>query len=207
MIEPSPTPPPAGPDPESLRQEGGADPVVLEDLTAVLRLPGLFRKLDKVLAAVTESFQLPEDSPFRPHGDGPGDGVHEYGFYWRDPDQLLQLFAGLSWGEAGHDPLWEVRIEALAALDPEQLRAGGLHRIAARRAEGRFSEWDSFWHEDKTRTSYLIGASAAATRFLEEENPDATAAEYLSGAVYALSASGSLGALLEAARHVAGLGS
>ena len=202
MIEPTPLPPeePSSPKQAAPRQ----DPVVVEDLAAVLRIPSAYRKVDRVLESMRSSFELPDDHPFRPWGDGPGDKVREYGLAWRDADELLQLFAGMSWGDSGHDPLWEVRVEALEALDPNSLREGKLHRLAARRAESRFREWDRFWHEDQTEARFLIGASAACTRFLEETDPDATAAEYLAGALHALHVSGALHALLQAAREVTG---
>ncbi len=198
MIEPVPLPPepPAGEE----APPPGSEAIVLEDLVAVIRLPGVFRKVERVLERMLASFRLPEDSPFRPWGEGPGDGRLEYGLRWRDTDGLLEVFAGMAWGDQGHDPLWEVRVAALPPVDADRIRRARLHRAAARRAESRFREWDVFWHEDRTEGSFLVGASAACTRFLEENDPDAVAAEYLAGALHALHASGALGALLEVAR-------
>ena len=184
--------------PSSTSTRATQDPVVLEDLAAVLRLPGLFRKLDRVLSRMLQSFGEPADFGFGRVTERPTDGVLEYGHRWRDPEDLLAVFAGLTWGDSGHDPLWEVRIEALPRVDPTVVRERDLHRIAARRAESRFREWDRFWYEDTVCPEFLFGASAAGTRFLEETDPDGTAAEYLGGALYALHASGAARGLLEA---------
>ncbi|MBC8328636.1 MAG: hypothetical protein H8E31_07805 [Planctomycetes bacterium] len=199
MIEP--TPPPPGASPAAALDPGAptAEPVVLEDMIAVVRLPALFRKIDAVLERMLSSFSLPEDSSFRLASAKAGDGVHEYGLRWTDAEAHLVLFAGMSWGALGHDPLWEVRLQGGPEVGAAALRASGMLRMAARRAESRFSEWDRFWHEDQAEAGYLVGASAACTRFLEEENPDGTAAEYLSGALHALHRSGALQALREAA--------
>lgn len=201
MIEPTPLPPE--------EEEAGAgaerapsDPIALEDLAAAVRIPGLYRKINRVLARMRESFGTPEDFPMEPVSDTPGDAVQEYGLYWQDRGHLLQLFAGMTWGDSGYDPLWEVRVEALPPLNPDWLRAAGLHRLAARRAESRFSEWDHFWHEDKTEERFLVGASAACTRFLEEQDSDGTAAEYLAGALHSLLVSGALQALVQAAAEM-----
>ncbi|MFQ5749662.1 MAG: hypothetical protein ACE5H3_09425 [Planctomycetota bacterium] len=203
VIEPVPLPAPeedasSGPTPSP-------EPVTLEDLAAAVRIPHLFRKVGRILEGVRASLASHPDLPMQASSDGPGDGVRQFGLTWSDEKGLLTLFAGLSWGEEGHDPLWEVRLEAQAGFDPDLLRRGGLHAIAARRAGTRFTEWDRFWHEDTPGKPLLLGASVAGTRFLEEEDPDATAAEYLSGALYALSASGALGALIQAARESASL--
>jgi hypothetical protein len=96
-----------------------------------------------------------------------------------------------------------VRVEAGSPALAEALRAGNWHRLAARRAESRFSDWDKFWHEDLDSAGPLLGASAAVTRFFEEENSERMAADYLAGAFYALHASGALSALLEVARQLA----
>ncbi|RMH05325.1 MAG: hypothetical protein D6702_00620 [Planctomycetota bacterium] len=194
------TPPLPNPGSESgAGQEPPPDePVVIEDLAAVVRIPSLQRKIRRILDRMLSSFQFPEDSPFRLVSPEPGDGVLEYGLRWRDPESGLSLFAGMSWGDGGHDPLWEVRLEAATGTDPGPLRASGLLRMAARRAESRFSEWDRFWHEDQAEAGFLIGASAACTRFLEETNPDGTAAEYLAGALHALHRSGALDAVRSA---------
>ncbi len=196
MIESSPLPPdpPSAPLP---RPE--EDPILLEDLAAILRLLPLWRKLDRILAAVVENFRFPEDSPFRLLSETPSDQRVEYGLRWGEPKGLLQVFAGMSWGDLGHDPLWEVRVEAGSRLDPAPLRLADFPRLAARRADSRFTEWDRFWHEEPARSRYLFGCSAACTRFLEEPDPDRTAAEYLAGALNAIHYSGSLLALLEAA--------
>lgn len=193
---------PSGDEPSAAAAAGASsdEPVVLEDLVALVRLPGIYRKVDRVLARMRESFRFPEDSPFLLVDEAPGDGVVEYGLRWRDADERLELFAGLSWGDVGHDPLWEVRIQGLEGVDCAALRRGGLLRMAARRAESRFSEWDRFWHEDQGESSYLIGASAACTRFLEEDHPDVVASDYLADALHALHRSGAIHALLEAAR-------
>lgn len=202
MIEPTPLPPESA-GPGGSPDQPPADPIALEELAAVVRLPGLYRKIDRVLRGMRDSFELPDDFPLQLVSETPGDAVHEYGLLWRDPQRLLQLFAGMTWGPNGYDPLWEVRIETLPPLQPDWLRERGLHRQAARRAESRFSEWDHFWHEDKTEEAFLVGASAACTRFLEESDPDTTAAEYLAGALHSLFVSGALQALLEAAREAA----
>ena len=83
-----------------------------------------------------------------------------------------------------------------AQIDPARVRNGGFHRIAAKRAETRFSDWDRFWHEDDPKSWLLFGASASCTRFFEEEHPDSTAANYLASALYALQSSGALQAVL-----------
>ena len=193
MIEPVPQPsePPAE-DKSAPRTE----PVVLEDLAALIRLPMLFEKLDRVLLEVQRQYQPPEGYPFQLLGHRPGDGVREYGLSWADEARTLRVFAGMSWGAEGHDPIWEVRVEALPSLDAERIRSGGFHRIAAKRAETRFSDWDRFWHEDDPKSWLLFGASASCTRFFEEENPDSTAANYLASALYALQSSGALQAVL-----------
>ncbi|TAH36969.1 MAG: hypothetical protein EYC70_08270 [Planctomycetota bacterium] len=202
MIEPTPPPPEeegSGGSPD----QASTDPIALEDLAAVVRVPGLYRKIERVLHSMRESFELPDDFPMQLVSEEPGDRVHEYGLYWQDAQRLLRLFAGMTWGASGYDPLWEVRVEAQPPFKPEWLRQSGLHRQAARRAESRFSEWDHFWHEDKTEEAFLVGASAACTRFLEEPDPDATAAEYLAGALHSLCVSGALHALIEAAVEAA----
>lgn len=198
MIEPVPQPAEEPPQPPA---SPGSEPVVLEDLVALLRLPTLFEKLDRVLSEVQRLYQPPEDFPFQMLSTQPGDGVREYGLSWSDEDRLLRVFAGITWGTEGHDPIWEVRVEALPPLDAAKLRAGGMHRIAAKRAETRFSEWDRFWHEDSDKSWLLFGASASCTRFFEEEHPDRTAANYLSSALYALQSSGSLQAMLDLAKN------
>lgn len=177
------------------------EPVMVEDLVALVRLPALFEKLDRVLAMVRSAQVLPEGYPMQLSSEKPADGKLHYGLVWRDDQSGLELFAGLSWGDAGHDPAWEVRVQSSPGLDLAPLRARGLHRLAAKRAESRFSEWDHFWHEDTIDERYLVGASAACTRFLEEEHPDRTATEYLIGALHALHASGALHALIQAARE------
>lgn len=193
MIEPVPQPSePPPPEPAAPRTE----PIVLEDLAALIRLPSLFEKLERVLLDVQRQYQAPEGYPFQLITPRAGDGVREYGLSWTDPQHLLRVFAGMSWGAEGHDPIWEVRVEALPALDPTRIRAGNFHRIAAKRAETRFSDWDRFWHEDDPKAWLLFGASASCTRFFEEENPDATAANYLASALYALQSSGALQAVL-----------
>jgi hypothetical protein len=78
------------------------------------------------------------------------------------------------------------------------------HQIGARRAGARFSEWDRFWHEEEAASPLLIGASAACTRFLEDEDPERSASDYLGGALYALWASGALDGLLAAVRGEGG---
>lgn len=193
MIEPVPLPPEPPPAASALPR---TEPVVLEDLAALLRLPTLFEKLDRVLAEVQRQYQAPEGFPFQLLLPQAGDGVREYGLSWADPQRLLRVFAGMSWGAEGHDPIWEVRVEALPQLDPSTIRAGAFHRIAAKRAETRFSDWDHFWHEDDAKSWLLFGASASCTRFFEEEHPDSTAANYLASALYALQSSGALQAVL-----------
>ncbi len=197
MIEPSPELPS---EPQRIVASGSQpDPIVLEDLVALIRLPGVFQRLRRVLDRTRLQFALPSDSPFRPLEGAASQGVLEYGDHWTDRCQLLRLFVGMSWGDQGHDPIWEVRVEANTVELADRLRLGNWHQLAARRAEARFSEWDRFWHEDAKGNRLLLGASAAATRFLEENDPEQTAADYLSGALYSLHASGALEALLAVA--------
>lgn len=182
-------------------QSPATEPVVLEDLAALIRLPSLFAKLDRVLLAMQANHQFPSDFPLKLLSTVPGDGIREYGLSWSDPQRQMRLFAGITWGTEGHDPIWVVRVELLPPLNPAILRRGGLHRIAARRAESRFSDWDRFWFEDDPKSYVLFGASASCTRFFEEPHPDATAANYLASALYALQTSGTLQALLAAIRE------
>ncbi len=199
MIEPAlpdPDPEPRGGASPAAPGPPAPEPVVLEDLTAAVRLPILWRKVEAVLAAARAEWDLPPDLPFL--ACPLEDRVHEYGRVWRDPSGLLRVFQGMAWWD--HDPAWEVRVEAADPAVADLLRAHGWHRIVARRAEARFLEWDRFWHEDTAGLRGLAGATAACTRFLEDERPDQSAAEYLGGALYALHASGSLLALLEAVR-------
>jgi len=182
---------------------------VLEDLAALLRLPTLFPRITKVLNHARAIFQLPNDAPFLLVDPNPGTGTHDWGYRWMDKNNLLMVFMGLSWGHQNCDPLWEVHVQCCDPKIAEMMRAGDWQVHAARRAETRFSEWDKFWHEDLAGTGVLLGTSAAATRFFEEESSEQMAAEYLGGAFYALHASGALQALLEVARQFAdpGLGS
>lgn len=199
MIEPVPLPlSQEKPDPQP---ETRPEPVVIEDLAALLRLPRLLGKVDRILAEVRTAGVFPEDFPMALATAEPGDGRVEYGLRWRDTGGALELFAGLVWGDAGQDPAWEVRVGLPASADAGAFRARGLHRLAAKQAESRFSEWDYFWHEDRGQPSHLVGVTAACTRFLEEEDPDRTARDYLAGALHALQASGALHILLQAARE------
>lgn len=203
MIEPAAPPPgdsPAAPDLAPDRLE----PLLLEDFVALVRLPTLYRRMDAVIHRALLHFELPADSPFRLESEKPGDGVVEYGLRWRDARGRLRIFLGMSWLEQGHDPAWEVRVDAGEAAVARVLHAKRWPQLCARRAESRFTEWDRFWHEEDVKSQTLLGASAAATRFLEDEEPEASAAEYLGGAFYALHASGALHALLEAARTAEG---
>lgn len=177
---------------------------MLEDLAAAVRIPGFFKRLHRVLARAYEIFHLPKDASLNLVSPRPGDGMIEYGFRWVDPQGLLQVFSGMSWGDQGHDPIWEVRVETSSLDLAAVLRAGHWHRLAARRADSRFSEWDRFWQEEEPTSNLLFGASAAATRFLEEEDPEGMAARYLSGALYAMHGSGALSALLEVAKDTIG---
>lgn len=198
MIEPAAPPPgdsPAAPDPSPDRLE----PLLLEDLVALVRLPTLFRRIEAVIRRALLHFDFPPDAPFRLLDERPGDGVTEYGLRWSDAAGRLRLFAGMSWLEQGHDPAWEVRVDAGSKAVARALHARRWPQMCARRAESRFTEWDRFWHEEDPKSWTLLGASAAATRFLEDEEPEGSAAEYLGGALYALHASGALHALLEAA--------
>lgn len=179
---------------------------MLEDLTAAVRLPGFFRRVRRVLDRACDTFHLPDDAPLRRLAPDPGDGVVEFGYRWSDAQGLLQLFLGLSWGDQGHDPIWEVRVETTSLELAAYLRSGNWHRLAARRAESRFSEWDRFWQEEEATTGLLFGVSAAATRFFEDEDPERMAADYLGGALYSLHASGALQALLEVAREAVSQG-
>lgn len=176
---------------------------MLEDLAALVRLPMLLPRIQRVLDRARGMFQLPSDSPFLLLDKNPGDGRLEFGYRWMDRDQLVGVFMGMAWGDQGHDPAWEVRMESPQLALVQAMRAADLHRIAARRADSRFSGWDRFWHEDHAQNGLLIGATAPVTRFFEEANPEHTAAEYLSGAFYALHGSGALQALLEVARQFA----
>jgi hypothetical protein len=196
--------PPAGdpaPAPESGQER--LDAILLEDLAAVVRLPTFFRKVERVIERALVEFDLPPDSPFVRESERPGDGVLEYGLAWTDREGLLRLFLGMCWMEQGHDPAWEVRVEARSERVARQLRLRRWHQLCARRAESRFTEWDRFWHEDESKALPLLGASAACTRFFEDEEPETSAAQYLGGAFYALHASGALHALLQAAREAA----
>ena len=201
MIQPAPQPP-SDPVPGAPKDQG--EPIVLEDLAAVVRLPALYRKVRRVLDVALDSFRPPSDAPMQLVEEEPGDGVHEYGWHWRDDDDLLQLFVGMSWTEQGHDPIWEVRVEAADTGVAEQVRLTRWHQIGARRAGARFSEWDRFWHEEDAQSPLLVGASAACTRFLGDEDPERSASEYLAGALYALWASGATDGLLAAARGQGG---
>jgi hypothetical protein len=207
VIEPSPQPP-AEPQRSVSSGHPRTNPIVLEDLAAVMRIPALFQRVTKVLDHARAVFVLPDDAPFLLVDPHPGDGHFEYGYRWMDKNNLLCVFVGMSWGDQGNDPLWEVRVEAGSPMLAEMLRSGNWHRLAARRAESRFSDWGKFWHEDLAGSESMLGASAAVTRFMEEDNAEHMAAEYLAGAFYALFASGALSALLEVARQHAdpGLG-
>jgi hypothetical protein len=181
----------------------------LEDLVALVRLPGLLLRITKVLDRARAIFTPPTDSPFLLVDSQPGDGLVDFGYRWMDKNNLLMVFVGMSWAKQGCDPVWEVRVETASPAVAEMMRAGNWHHHAASRAESRFSEWGKFWHEDLVGNGILLGASAAVTRFFEEANAECMAAEYLADAFYALFASGALQALLEVARQHAdpGLGS
>ncbi len=182
---------------------------MLEDLAAVTRIPALFQRLTKVLDHARAVFVLPDDALFILVDHQPGDGVVEYGYRFMDKSNLLCVFVGMAWGDQSKDPVWEVRVEAGSPELAEMLRSGNWHRLVARRAESRFSDWGKFWHEDLAGSSLMLGASAAVTRFMEEDNAEHMAAEFMAGAFYALFASGALSALLEVAKQHAdpGLGS
>jgi len=182
------------------------DAIVLEDLAAVIRIPSLFRRVRRILARAFEIYHLPDDSPFKLTAPEPGNGEIDFGFRWTDPQGLIQLFLGMSWGEEGHDPIWEVRVEANSNDLAAHLRTHHWHRLAARRADSRFTEWDRFWLEEEPTSALLFGASAAVTRFFEEEDPESMAADYLAGALYSLHASGAVTAILEVAREAVGGG-
>lgn len=202
MIEPAtPLPGEQLPAPESGIER--LEPILLEDLVAVVRLPAFYRKIQAVIERALAEFNLPPDSPFVRETAQPGDGVIEYGLHWTDRAGLLRIFLGMSWLELGHDPAWEVRVEARSEAVALALRERRWHQLCARRAESRFTEWDRFWHEDEPKALILLGASAACTRFFEDEEPEASASEYLGGAFYSLHASGALHALLQAARDAA----
>lgn len=197
--------PPLGDAPSTA--EAGAerlDAILLEDLAAVVRIPTFFRKIEAVIDRALLEFDLPQDSPFVRESPRPGDGVVEYGLAWTDRAGLLRIFLGMCWLEQGHDPAWEVRVEARSERVARALRLRRWHQLCARRAESRFTEWDRFWHEDEAKALPLLGASAACTRFFEDEEPETSAAQYLGGAFYALHASGALPALLQAAREANG---
>lgn len=208
MIEPSPQLP-AKPQSSACSEQPRTDPIVLEDLAALVRLPGLFARITRVVDRARAIFSPPTDSPFLLVDTFPGDGLTDLGYRWMDKQNLLMVFVGMSWAKQGCDPIWEVRVETANPAIAEMMRAGNWHHHAAQRAESRFSEWGKFWHEDLADNGVLLGASAAVTRFFEEENAECMAAEYLAGAFYALFTSGALQALLEVARQHAdpGLGS
>ena len=199
---------PVEPDPETAEAVKPAsprtDPILLEDLASLVRIPILVPKVEQVLRMARAAFNPPEDYPLQPGAETPSLRPTEFGVDWTDADRLLRIFCGLHWGMKGHDPLWEVRLEVIPPLQPDPLRSGGLNRVAARRAESRFREWDRFWHEDAPGNPVLLGASAPCTRFFEHDDPDSAAAEYLGGALHALQVSGCLLALLDAAREEAG---
>jgi len=207
VIEPSPQPP-AEPQRSVPTEYPRTNPIVLEDLAAVMRIPTLFQRVKKVLDHARATFALPDDAPFLLVDPQPSDGRLEYGYRWMDNQNLLCVFVGMVWGDQGKDPVWEVRVETSSPELAEMLRAGNWHRLAARRAESRFSDWGKFWHEDLAGSASMLGASAAVTRFMEEDNAEHMAAEFLAGAFYALLASGALSALLEVAKQHAdpGLG-
>lgn len=196
MIEPVPPPDPAPQEP--VARDPQVEPIVLEDLVTVIRLPALFKKLDRILANVLQLYQFPDDYPFKILSTCASDGIHEYGISWSDEKRLLRIFAGMCWGAEGHDPIWETRVECLSPGSAAPLKQQELHRMAAKRSDGRFSEWDRFWSEDQSGKEILFGASAACSRFFEETKPDQVAAEYLASALHAMQASGALLALLEA---------
>lgn len=203
MIEPA-TPLPGEPPPAPESGIERLEPILLEDLVAVVRLPVFYRKVQAVIERALIEFDLPSDSAFIRESARPGDGIIEYGLSWTDRSGLLRIFLGMSWLEQGHDPAWEVRVEARTESVARALRLRRWHQLCARRAESRFTEWDRFWHEDEPKALILLGASAACTRFFEDEEPEASASEYLGGAFYALHASGALHALLQAARDGGG---
>lgn len=177
--------------------------MVLEDLVALIRLPGMFARIRRVIDRARLQFALPSDSPFRAMAPTSAQGVTEFGDRWSDDGHHLMLFLGMTWGDQGHDPIWEVRIEATSVPLADALRNGGWTQLAARRAESRFSEWDRFWQEESKGEPLLLGASAAVTRFFEETDAEQTAADYLSGALYSLHASGALDAILGVAQSLA----
>lgn len=179
---------------------------MLEDLAAIMRIPDFLRRVRRVLDRAFAIYQPPDGTPLTLVSSSPGDGVVDFGFRWSDPQSLIQVFLGLSWGELGHDPIWEVRVEANSADLANHLRAGNWHRLAARRADSRFNEWDRFWQEDEPTSCLLFGASAAATRFFEEEDPERMAADYLAAALYSLIATGAVPAILEVAKEAVGGG-
>lgn len=201
MIEPSSELPS---EPQRILASGtNVDPMVLEDLVALIRLPGMFQRIRRVMDRARLQFALPSDSPFRAMEPTNAQGVTEFGDRWCDEGHHLMLFLGMTWGDQGHDPIWEVRIEATSVPLADALRNGGWTQLAARRAESRFSEWDRFWQEESKGVPLLLGASAAVTRFFEETDAEQTAADYLSGALYSLHASGALDALLAVAQSLA----
>lgn len=205
MIEPSPqkTSEPQRPSPAKSLSE---DAIVLEDLAAAMRIPSFFRRVRRVLARAFSVYHLPEDSPFQLVSTTPGHGEVDLGFRWMDSQGFVQIFLGMTWGEQGQDPIWEARVDANSTDLASHLRAHHWHRLAARRADSRFSQRGRFWLEDEPTTATLFGTSAAVTRFFEEENPERMAADYLAGALYALHASGAVTAILEVAREAVGGG-
>lgn len=205
MIEPSPQKS-SEPQRSTSANPLSEDAIVLEDLASVIRIPNLFRRVRRVLDRAFAIYHLPEDSPFALTSTAPGNGETDFGYRWIDGQGLIQLFLGMAWGEKGHDPIWEVRVEADSTDLATHLRAGHWHRLAARRADSRFSEWDRFWQEDEPTATLLFGASAAVTRFFEEEDPERMAADYLAAALYSLHASGAVTAILEVAREAVGGG-
>lgn len=196
MIEPAPLPQSTQTPP--VVSDKPRDPLALEDLVAAVHLPRLHKKVRGILDRALTSFAPPEDLCVRLVSREPGDGRTGLGLSWRDAGSLLEMFAGLYWGDGRHDPVWEVRVQALPGLSAEKMRKSDLPRLAARRADGRVGDWGYFWHDDKEAT-FLLGTSAACTRFLEEEDPDGAAAEFLAAGLHALRASGALAGLVEAA--------
>ncbi len=203
MIEPAEPEPDV---PEKVKPSvAGTDPLLIEDLASLIRLPIVAPKIEKIVRMAQAAFDPPDDYPLQPVEDVPSWKPNELGINWADPDSLIKIFCGLHWGMRGQDPMWEVRLETIPPLLPDSFRLGGLNRIAAKRAESRFREWDRFWHEEGPGNPVLLGASAPCTRFFEQDNPDCSAAEYLGGALHALQVSGAILALLDAAREEAGV--
>ena len=99
---------PVEPDPETAEAVKPAsprtDPILLEDLASLVRIPILVPKVEQVLRMARAAFNPPEDYPLQPGAETPSLRPTEFGVDWTDADRLLRIFCGLHWGMKGHDP-------------------------------------------------------------------------------------------------------